>query len=150
MADLDGDLVHHEVEPLVGQAIALWELAGLNAERLAVLRSLSIEVSDLPGRSLGLALPDRVILDADAAGYGWWTGFESRVAGIESRDPELETRDSSYDLLSAVMHEMGHVLGLDHDQDGDDLMADILQPGQRRLPTLADIDEILAQGDWLE
>jgi hypothetical protein len=130
-----------QLEPLVDQAIQIWELAGLDAMRVAALRSLSIEVSDLPGRYLGLALPDGLILDADAAGWGWYTGLESPDAGLGNGDP-------SQDLLTAVLHEMGHVLGLDDVQDAGDLMAGVLQQGQRQLPTLEAIDTILAQGAW--
>ena len=42
-----------------------------------------------------------------------------------------------YDLLTAVLHEMGHVLGyedLDPARSPDALMAGSLQPGERRLP----------------
>jgi hypothetical protein len=130
-----------QLEPLVDEAIQIWELAGLDAMRVAALRSLSIEVSDLPGRYLGLALPDRLILDADAAGWGWYTGLESPDAGLGNGDP-------SQDLLTAVLHEMGHVLGLDDVQDAGDLMAGVLQQGQRQIPTLEAIDTILAQGAW--
>ncbi|HPM85387.1 MAG TPA: matrixin family metalloprotease, partial [Candidatus Anammoximicrobium sp.] len=57
---------------------------------------------------------------------------------------------SQMDLLTAVMHEMGHALGL-ADLDGDDaLMAGVLQPGTRRLPTLADVDQVLAGSDWFD
>jgi hypothetical protein len=45
---------------------------------------------------------------------------------------------------------MGHVLGLVHDRDAHGLMAEILQPCAIRLPTLEDIDTVLARGDWLE
>jgi hypothetical protein len=48
------------------------------------------------------------------------------------------------DLLTAVMHELGHALGL-VDLDGpDDLMAGVLRPGSRYLPTAADVDRALA------
>ena len=51
------------------------------------------------------------------------------------------------DLLSALMHELGHVAGLDHDTL-DDLMADTLAPGIRRTVTSAEVDRILANESW--
>jgi hypothetical protein len=46
----------------------------------------------------------------------------------------------SYDLLTVVLHEMGHVLGREH-QVADELMDAILQPGEWHLPEL---DALLA------
>jgi large repetitive protein len=125
--------------PLVQQAIAVWESAGLDAARVAVLNSVSFEIADLPDRYLGWATPDRIVVDIDAAGYGWYV-----ADGSASSIPE-----SQMDLLTAVMHEMGHVLGLADLDHADELMGDVLQPGTRHLPTTADIDRILAGGDWL-
>jgi hypothetical protein len=136
-----------ELTPLVGQAIAAWEAAGLDAARLAMLQSLSFELADLPGRYLAWATPDRIVVDSDAAGYGWHVASDGRSV---SEEFEISDLKSQMDLLTAVMHEMGHVLGLaDLEDADDDLMADILQPGRRRLPTADDIDRVLADSDWL-
>jgi predicted Zn-dependent protease len=54
------------------------------------------------------------------------------------------------DLLTAVLHEMGHAIGLAHVAGEDELMAAIQQPGARRLPTVAAMDEVLASGAWLD
>ena len=62
------------------------------------------------------------------------------------------------DLLTALMHEMGHVLGLDHDSaNPHDVMADALAVGERRLPSADDtvgvvdathqLDQIYAAAD---
>jgi CSLREA domain-containing protein len=129
---LDTDVL----EPLVWQAIAAWELAGLDAARVASLHSVTFEIADLPGHYLAWATPDRIVLDIDAAGYGWYTAEPSEVPSSEM------------DLLTAVLHEMGHVLGLADLDDEDELMSSILQPGTRQLPTAEDIDRMLAAGVW--
>jgi CSLREA domain-containing protein len=132
---------------VVWQAVAAWESLGLDAARVAMLQSLSFEIADLPGRYLGWATPDRIVLDIDAAGYGWY------IAGDEGRvSDEFEISDSrtQMDLLTAVLHEMGHLLGLADLDEEDALMSGILQPGTRQLPTADDIDRILAGGDWLD
>jgi CSLREA domain-containing protein len=134
--------------PVVWQAIATWELAGLDAVRVASLHTVTFEIADLPGRYLAWATPDRIVLDIDAAGYGWYVASEagSVADGFGSSDSQ-----SQMDLLTAVMHELGHVLGLaDLEDEDDDLMADILQPNRRRLPTADDIDRVLAADHWLD
>jgi len=121
------------LQPLV------WQAAGLDAHRVAQLQTLSFEIADLPGRYLGWATLDRIVLDADAAGFGWYTSAKQQA---EEAEPRM-------DLLTAVMHEMGHVLGLADLADGDALMSGLLSVDTRHLPTTAAVDQILAQGDWL-
>ena len=50
------------------------------------------------------------------------------------------------DLLTVVLHEMGHALGLpDITAPGStDLMAEALATGLHRLPSMADIDAVFA------
>ena len=43
------------------------------------------------------------------------------------------------DMLSVLLHEYGHALGLDHTADGHDFMAETLQAGQRKLPTAVEL-----------
>jgi hypothetical protein len=45
-------------------------------------------------------------------------------------------------LSAPVMHEMGHLLGLEHDSETRDLMEPILGLSTRRTPTAADADLI--------
>lgn len=59
--------------------------------------------------------------------------------------PEARNR---VDLLSVVMHELGHLLGLEHDDDPDSLMYDLLAPGVRRRVTTADVDSLFATRGW--
>jgi hypothetical protein len=44
------------------------------------------------------------------------------------------------DLLSVLLHEYGHTLGLGHSEDPRDFMAANLLPGQRRLPSAVQLE----------
>ena len=84
-------------------------------------------IADLDGGGyLGLTTPERILIDDDGAGLGWSTGREVSAG--------------KYDLLTTVLHEMGHVLGREHDE-GDDLMNALLRPGERHL---LDVDSAFA------
>ncbi len=113
----------------VQEAIARWSQVGLAAEVAGRLKDLQWRVADLPDDSLGLAANQAVWLDADAAGRGWfldptpWDDSEFSTPGNQGEMNRI-------DLLSVVMHELGHLLGYGHDHDG--VMAETLATGIRR------------------
>jgi hypothetical protein len=80
-------------------------------------------------------------IDDDAAGYGWFVDSTpaddaefAAVAGTSSLvAPSGTAADQRADLLTAVMHEIGNVLG-NSDTSADDLMNATLPLGTRRLP----------------
>lgn len=101
-------------------------------------------IADLSGDTLALAVDDTVIIDVDAAGHGWFVDAtpdeDSEFTG-QSGDGELVANPSSLaygdmDLLTAVMHELGHVFGfedLNPETNPDELMSTTLDTGERRL-----------------
>jgi hypothetical protein len=119
-----------QLSAVVEQAIGIWSATGLTEEQVALLRSTPVLVGDLNAQGyLAMTTPDRIVIDDDGAGLGWYRGVG---LGRGSGDRGIGQR---YDLLTVVLHEMGHVLGRDHDA-ADDLMNAILQPGVRHLPDL--------------
>jgi hypothetical protein len=132
------------VSSLVESAIAAWEAHGIGDDRLAALRAVDVRFIDLPGNELGAAGSDVIYLDRDAAGFGWFVDPTPR-----QNDEFTSTADGTsliavdgpaagrIDLLSVLLHEMGHTLGLDHtDSQHESVgpMAPILGQGLRRLP----------------
>ena len=115
------------------------------AEQLDALEVLTFGVADMAGLNLGAFTPSQITLDADAAGHGWYldgTPLDDAEFGNAFSATRMQTDPTGgpaghYDLLTTVMHEMGHALGLGDSYaagDGDDLMYGWLYTGERRLP----------------
>ena len=106
---------------------------GHRANRLSDLGHVDVQIAELPGSDLGLASPGLILIDRDAAGYGWFVdptpGDDSEFAPNAVRSPAKGHED----LLSVVAHEMGHELGFG-DDDGTQVMAEYLPVGVRHIP----------------
>ena len=123
-------------------AIDYWSGTGIAPAAVDRLRRVEIRIADLPGDAVGVTRGNIITLDSTAAGYGW--DLETNLA-ISGSPGDRETHRERVDLLTAVLHEMGHMLGLQDDAShSDSLMHARLQPGQRRLPESA-VDAILRE-----
>ena len=116
VATMLGDtLALEQLTPMVEQAVGYWVSQADDAEVAQILRGMEVQIADLPGSMLALASSSNLIwIDRDAAGYGW----------------QVDAAGGGMDLLTVIVHEFGHRLGLD-----DDVMGSELAVGQRRLPT---------------
>jgi hypothetical protein len=136
----------HELQPLAAAAGQIWAASGQALAASGLLDAIELRVTDLPGAQLAVTSGRRITIDTDAAGAGWFIdptprdnhGFSlSRSAG----DLRATTRDrlQRVDLLTVLLHEMGHVLGYPDDSTADDssLMRSHLAQGIRRLPAAA-------------
>ena len=94
---------------------------------------MTFTVGNLSGLNLGAFAPTQVMLDADAAGRGWYldgTPLDDAEFGTVFAATWMQTDPTGapaghYDLLTAIMHEMGHALGLGNSYlagDRDELM----------------------------
>jgi hypothetical protein len=135
------DLTSDALQPIVDAAIQRYAAAGVDAAGLATLRATPVLVRDLSGDLLGLTIPDGIVLDRDAAGYGWFVDatpdddVEFSGSGTVLR-AVAGTAVGRMDLLTVVTHELGHLLGrpdLDTAAHPSDIMADSLATGMRRL-----------------
>jgi Ca2+-binding RTX toxin-like protein len=133
-------LTEAQLVSIVEEAKNRWGESGLvDDEGAALLDTVSFAVVDLDGLALGYTSKNVVQIDTDAAGHGWFVDATPCDDAEFTLQPVGLTATSSggaagrMDLLTVVMHELGHVLGFDHtEQEG--LMAETLEVGVRYLP----------------
>ncbi|MEK7952936.1 choice-of-anchor Q domain-containing protein [Luteolibacter soli] len=136
-----------ELDRMVALARERWEAAGLSGEQTAALDGLTFEVTDLPGWHLGEAGGKKVRIDRDAGGNGWFVDstpaedseFTSEGGRLMAKAGSEVRSDVTgrVDLLTTVLHEMGHTIGLCDAYVGEQrngVMYGFLTKGERRLP----------------
>jgi membrane-associated phospholipid phosphatase len=116
------------VRPLLSEALARWQAAGVDT---SALLGIDIRIADLGGTTLGLAAGHTIWLDDNAAGWGWYVDQTPRDDS-EFTTPGNQGEQGRMDLLTVLEHEVGHLLGREHEADG--LMAATLTPGTRKTP----------------
>jgi len=129
------------------EAFARW---GADA---ALLAGLTFRVEDLPGLTLAEVEGSTITLDTDAAGNGWFIDLslsDDSEFRIYQGDGMLAATPGSdafglMDLLTVVTHEIGHVLGLDHDDAATyTVMDDELAAGVRTVADSSAPDQVEA------
>jgi hypothetical protein len=141
-------LTDQQLQETVTAALVRLEEAGVNPAVLARLESTTYEVGPLSAPLLGYtyARSDTVVIDPNAEGYGWFVDptplsdeeFARSRTGTLAAFPGGPA-DGRMDLLTVVLHEMGHLAGRrDISTAGhpDNLMDDTLAPGLRRVDAL--------------
>ncbi|MHC4088881.1 MAG: hypothetical protein ACYSVY_01125, partial [Planctomycetota bacterium] len=132
----EADLTAGQLDVIVQAAIARLDSAlDLTDETVQMLGDVNFEVADLYGLTLGYTEGGTVFIDDDAAGHGWFidaTPYDDVEFRRRNGDSALlatlaNTAYGDMDLLTVVMHEMGHLLGMEHTDQG--LMDDSLRAG---------------------
>ena len=148
-------LTRDQLDGLIAEAVARWEVTGLTPEQTRILHGLHFEISDLATLHLGQAQGNSIQISAHAADQDWFidptpsddTEF-SRVAVATRRSSQNgDAGAGRVDLLSTLMHEMGHALGLADRYDlseRDNVMFGYLGNGERRLPARAEASSATA------
>ncbi|MDZ4848108.1 MAG: dockerin type I domain-containing protein [Pirellulaceae bacterium] len=104
---------------LLTEAISRWTATGLSNLETQLLKSVTVEIADLPAGMLGRAVDQRIYIDDTAAGHGWFvdgtpagdTEFSFSVSSTERTAVAASPAFGRADLLTVLMHELGHVLG---------------------------------------
>jgi len=147
----DGMLSSDELDFIVTAAAAHWAATGLSAEQSAALANTTFTVSSLPGWYLGSASGNQIQIDTDGGGFGWFidsTPLDDSEFPNASSETRLYTNSTlapagKIDLLTTVMHEMGHILGLGDSYsaaDRESLLYGYATVGERRLPATGQAD----------
>ncbi|QNM98753.1 tandem-95 repeat protein [Chitinimonas koreensis] len=149
------ELGYGQVESLLPQARQYWLDAGASA---ALLDQVQIQITNLPTGLAGSSAGKLIQLDSTGAGWGWFVDasaddqseFEPTEHATEFRAKAGSPAEGKLDLLSVLIHEFGHVLGLEHGEGDDASMSERIEPGLRRLPDPADVAALRAHGPYFD
>ena len=132
--------------------LAAWQRSANLSTLITSAQQTLTGFADLPatalGQTTGEGLTAQITLDQNAAGHNWYID----PTPLDNSDDYLPTSDASVwqakagseaagkmDMLSVLLHEYGHALGLEHSGAASDFMAASLQPGVRKLPSAAEL-----------
>jgi hypothetical protein len=157
--DPGGDpLTQQELPGAVAAALGRLRAAGVAPALLGALASATYLVGPLGAGQLGLTDvgSETVEVSPGAADWGWYvapapltdSAFSPATPGGPLAAVPGGPAAGRMDLLTVVLHEMGHLAGrpdVSTAGHGDDLMADALAPGVRRTEAL---DQVFAAGGF--
>ena len=147
-------LTDTEVAAIAEAATERWIESGITQDQADALASVNYQIADLEGNRIGSTEGTTITIDIDAAGRNWFvdaTPLENEeffLNGSALRALEGSEAQGRIDLLTTILHEQGHILGISDGATGE-LMFEFLGEGERRLPSdgLAEGSEPLSLGE---
>ena len=140
-----GSLLYTDAEAafpaLLEAAKTYWRQWGIPPERLADIR---LTFKELPeGRAAQTDGEHTISLSPDAAGQGWFVDTTPLLHEEYAMNGHHGTADSGnaargLDALTVLIHELGHILGLNDNRMVHNIMNERLPQGVRRLPSAQD------------
>jgi hypothetical protein len=138
--DAGAALTVGDLDAIASIAISLWtEALGVGDPRLAAFGDVRMTVADLAGNALGYFDGGGIAIDVNAAGHGWFVDltpaddaeFTVHIdATTLAAAPQSEAFERM-DLLTVMMHELGHALGFGDGEPGYAVMDQDLESGVR-------------------
>jgi hypothetical protein len=107
-------LTADQVQLPLTEAHARWQAAGVDK---AIQSGIDIRIADLPDAVLGGAVGGTLWLGSNATGWRWFVDATPRD-DAEFNRPGDQVEQGYMDLLTAMTHELGHILGFEHEHDG--------------------------------
>jgi hypothetical protein len=142
-----------DLQQTVTEALIRLGDAGVNPSLLSRLGQTQFTVAGLTSGVLGVAYPglNRVVIDATAAGHGWFEDLTPLRDGVFISTPQGTlvalpgtAAQGHEDLLTTVLHELGHLAGLPDTDAPGTLMGGFLADGTR---LTAALDQVFATGN---
>lgn len=124
----------------------IWTAAlGAGDVRLDALTTVNVQLGNLGNGVLGQTAANTIIIDAVAAGWGWFVDaspfdnreFANRLSEVAFAATPGSAAYGRMDLLSTLLHEMSHAMGMEHAADteaGLSVTTESLAAGVRVLP----------------
>uniref|UniRef100_UPI00262BDF4C polymorphic toxin-type HINT domain-containing protein n=1 Tax=Propionivibrio sp. TaxID=2212460 RepID=UPI00262BDF4C len=137
-------LAQDDIVTVLATARQYWIDAGMPS---ALPVDLSVGIGTLPVGVAAETLGHQITLSVDGAGWGWYA--DSTPSLQEEFLPTAHPTDfiaalgsaaeGKLDLLTVLIHELGHVAGLGHASSESEAMSQVVSPGTRRLPSAGDL-----------